>query len=94
MYRMQWCAVCMLVLAATGLRAEDLPNEIRILVVVTAGSSLDARARVIADALGQRLKRRVIVENRPGAGGTIGTLAAARAKPDGVHPAVHQQTAM
>ena len=83
MRRMQWCAACVLVLAATGLRAEDLPNEIRILVAVTAGSSLDARARVIADALGQRLKRRVIVENRPGAGGTIGTLAAARAKPDG-----------
>jgi tripartite-type tricarboxylate transporter receptor subunit TctC len=73
----------MLVLAATELRAEGLPNEIRILVPVTAGSSLDARARVIADALGQRLKRRVLVENRPGAGGTIGTLAAARAKPDG-----------
>jgi tripartite-type tricarboxylate transporter receptor subunit TctC len=83
MRRMQWCAACALVLAATGLRAEGLPSEIHILVPVTAGSSLDARARVIADALGQRLKRRVIVENRPGAGGTIGTLAAARAKPDG-----------
>jgi tripartite-type tricarboxylate transporter receptor subunit TctC len=65
------------------LRAGDLPNEIHILVAVTAGSSIDARARVIADALGQRLKRRVIVDNRPGAGGTIGTFAAARAKPDG-----------
>jgi tripartite-type tricarboxylate transporter receptor subunit TctC len=83
MQRMRWCVAGMLVLAATGLRAEGLPNEIRILVAVTAGSSIDARARVIADALGQRLKRRVIVENRPGAGGTIGTLAAARAKPDG-----------
>jgi tripartite-type tricarboxylate transporter receptor subunit TctC len=72
-----------LVLAATSLRAEDLPNEIRILVAVTAGSSLDARARVIADALGKRLNRRVIVDNRPGAGGTIGTLIAAKAKPDG-----------
>jgi len=83
MRRMKWWAACVLVVAATGLRAEGLPNEIHIIVAVTAGSSLDARARVIADALGQRLKRRVIVENRPGAGGTIGTLAAARAKPDG-----------
>jgi tripartite-type tricarboxylate transporter receptor subunit TctC len=72
-----------LVLAATWLRAENLPNEIRILVPVTAGSSLDARARVIAEAIGQRLKQRVIVENRPGAGGTIGALAVARSKPDG-----------
>jgi tripartite-type tricarboxylate transporter receptor subunit TctC len=79
----QKCAACLLVLAATWARAENLPNEIRILVPVTAGSSLDARARVIADAIGQRLKHRVIVENRPGAGGTIGALAVARSKPDG-----------
>jgi tripartite-type tricarboxylate transporter receptor subunit TctC len=83
MHRVQRCTAGLLVLAATWLHAEGLPNEIRILVPVTAGSSLDARARVIADAIGQRLKRRVIVENRPGAGGTIGTLAAARSKPDG-----------
>lgn len=79
----QKCAACVLVFATTWLRAEDLPSEIRILVPVTAGSSLDARARVIADAIGQRLKQRVIVENRPGAGGTIGALAVARSKPDG-----------
>jgi len=73
----------LLALAATWLRAEGLPSEIRILVPVTAGSTLDARARVIADAIGQRLKQRVIVENRPGAGGIIGALAVARSKPDG-----------
>jgi tripartite-type tricarboxylate transporter receptor subunit TctC len=79
----QSCAACALVFAATWLQAENLPNEIHILVPVTAGSSLDARARVIADAIGQRLKQRVIVENRPGAGGTIGALAVARSKPNG-----------
>ena len=68
------CAACVLVLVATWVRAEGLPTEIRILVPVTAGSSLDARARVIAEAIGQRLKQRVIVDNRPGAGGTIGAL--------------------
>ncbi len=71
-------------LAAAGSRADELPEQtIRVVVPLTAGSSLDARARVIVDALGQRLKRRVIVENRPGAGGTIGTSLVARAKPDG-----------
>ncbi len=79
----QKCAAFMLLLAATWLRAEGLPDEIRIVVPVTAGSSLDARARVIADAIGQRLKRRIIVENRSGAGGTIGALAVARSRPDG-----------
>jgi len=79
----QKCAACLLLLAATWLQAEGLPSEIRILVPVTAGSTLDARARVIADAIGQRLKQRVIVENRPGAGGIICALAVARSKPDG-----------
>jgi len=72
-----------LLLAAAWARGQGLPNEIRILVPVTAGSSLDARARVIAEAVGQRLQQRLIVDNRPGAGGTIATLAAAKAKPDG-----------
>ena len=65
---------CVLALAAACSRADELPEQtIRVVVPLTAGSSLDARARVIVDALGQRLKRRVIVDNRPGAGGTIGT---------------------
>ena len=83
MHRVPGCAAGLLVLAATCLRAEGLPSEIHIIVPVTAGSSLDARARVIAEAIGQRLKRRVIVENRPGAGGTIGALTVAKSKPDG-----------
>jgi tripartite-type tricarboxylate transporter receptor subunit TctC len=70
-------------LAVASARAQDLPDQIRIVVPLAAGSSLDARARVIAEALGRRLNQRVIVENRPGAGGTIATVAVARAKPDG-----------
>jgi len=78
------CAAAALLLAAAWCRAQDLPEQtIRVVVPLTAGSSLDARARVIADAIGQRIKRRVIVENRPGAGGTIGTQHVARSKPDG-----------
>ena len=75
---------CAFALATACSQADELPEQtIRVVVPLTAGSSLDARARVIVDALGQRLKRRVIVENRPGAGGTIGTGQVARAKPDG-----------
>ncbi|HXV07935.1 MAG TPA: tripartite tricarboxylate transporter substrate binding protein [Burkholderiales bacterium] len=74
----------LLLLGAAWCRAQDLPAQtIRVVVPLSAGSSLDARARVIADAIGQRIKRRVIVENRPGAGGTIGTQYVARSKPDG-----------
>ena len=64
-------------------RADDLPELIRVVVPLAPGSSLDARARMIAESLGRRLQRRVLVENRPGAGGTVGALAVARARPDG-----------
>lgn len=81
---MRWMIGCALALAAASPRADELPQQtIRVVVPVTAGSTLDARARVIVDAVSQRLSRRIIVENRPGAGGTIGTAQVARAKPDG-----------
>lgn len=81
---MRWGIACLLLFAAAWCRGQDLPEQtIRVVVPLTAGSSLDARARIIVDAIGQRIKRRVIVENRPGAGGTIGTLYVARSKPDG-----------
>jgi tripartite-type tricarboxylate transporter receptor subunit TctC len=70
-------------LAASCVQAQALPSEVRVVVPVVAGSSLDARARMIAEALGQRIKRPVLVENRTGAGGTIGTLSVAKAKADG-----------
>jgi len=72
-----------LLLWAACLRAQELPAQIRIVVPLIAGSSLDSRARVIADALGKQVGRRVIVENRPGAGGSIGTAFVAKAKADG-----------
>ncbi len=72
-----------LALCAFAGRAQELPAQIRIVVPLVAGSSLDSRCRVIADALGKQLGRRVIVENRPGAGGSIGTAFVASAKPDG-----------
>jgi tripartite-type tricarboxylate transporter receptor subunit TctC len=81
---MRWVIGGALALAGACPQADELPQQtIRVIVPVTAGSTLDARARVIVDALGQRLSRRVIVENRPGAGGILGTAQVARAKPDG-----------
>src|SRR3954449_3907239 len=47
------------------------------------GNIADAASRLVAQRMGQVLGRRVEVENRPGAGGTIGTEAVARAAPDG-----------
>ncbi len=83
MHQLRSLAASALLLAATQLQSQELPADIRIIVPLAAGSSLDARARISADALGKRLNRRVIVENRAGAGGTLASAVAARAKPDG-----------
>lgn len=65
-------------------QSSNWPNHsIRIIVPFTAGGSTDTVARMLANELGPRLGQPVIVENRAGAGGTIGTAAGAKAAPDG-----------
>ncbi len=60
------------------------PNRlIKAMVPFTAGSSVDVIGRIVLDELSRRLGQSVVIENRGGAGGTIGTAAVARAEPDG-----------
>ena len=60
------------------------PNRpIRIVVPYTPGTGIDALARVVGQKLGDRLKVAVVVDNRPGASGNIGTEAVMKAAPDG-----------
>jgi tripartite-type tricarboxylate transporter receptor subunit TctC len=64
--------------------AQSYPNRvIKVIVPFTPGSPVDAAARVVTQHLQVRLGQSIIVENRPGAGTTIGTKAAALAPPDG-----------
>ena len=64
-------------------------KPIRIVVPVTAGSALDLTARVIGERLSAQLGQVVVVENRTGAGGTIGAASVAKADPDGHTILIH-----
>jgi tripartite-type tricarboxylate transporter receptor subunit TctC len=64
--------------------AEKYPNKpIQLIIPYTPGGNTDILGRLIAQKLGEAWGARVVVENRPGAGGTIGVNMVAKAKPDG-----------
>jgi tripartite-type tricarboxylate transporter receptor subunit TctC len=70
--------------APTSRAQDDYPNRpLRIVVGFTPGGGPDITARHIAQRLSERLRQQVIVENRPGAGGTVAAGQVARSAPDG-----------
>jgi len=69
---------------ARGARAQSYPSRpIRMIVPWPPGQATDLAGRVLAQKLSEQLGQPVVAENRAGAGGTIGTDAAAKAAPDG-----------
>ncbi|MEO8753360.1 MAG: tripartite tricarboxylate transporter substrate binding protein [Casimicrobiaceae bacterium] len=78
------------ILAATAVfvaplvSAQDYPNKpIRLLVPYPTAGTTDPLSRMLAEALGKALGQTVVVENKPGANGNIGTAEAVKAAPDG-----------
>jgi tripartite-type tricarboxylate transporter receptor subunit TctC len=70
--------------AALPARAQDWPSKpVHILIGFGAGGGTDVATRILADGLGEALGQQFIVENRPGAGGTIAGGIAAKAPKDG-----------
>ena len=64
--------------------AQDFPNRpVHVIVPWPPSGNVDITARTVAPALGDALGQQVVVDNRPGAGGTIGSAQVAKASPDG-----------
>ena len=82
--RIAWALVALF--AATSGSAPAQPYPTRPVTMVVAwppGSGIDVMTRVMQDALREELGQPVVVDNRPGAAGSIGAQAVARAAPDG-----------
>jgi tripartite-type tricarboxylate transporter receptor subunit TctC len=71
-------------LFAGAVHAQDYPTKtIRIVIPLTPGSGADIAGRIVAARMSEHWKQPVIVENRPGAGGQIGTAAVIKSEADG-----------
>jgi len=81
-----WHAVALALSLAANIAqaAEAYPTRpVRMIIPFPAGGPTDVSGRIFAEAMGAQLGQQVVVENRAGAGGTIGTAAVAAAAPDG-----------
>ena len=79
------CLLIVLGFFVASANAQDFPqrNPLEITVLFPAGSSADVTARMLAEGMAKALGQRVLVVNRPGAGGAIGYRYVAAQKPDG-----------
>jgi tripartite-type tricarboxylate transporter receptor subunit TctC len=81
-----WMVAAVAAMSAAGNDAAAQLNPsrpIKLIVPLPAGGPPDVVARVVGEHLGARLRQTVVIENRPGAGGTVGTRSVAAADPDG-----------
>jgi len=82
--------VCFVAMVTTQVSAQNYPNKpIRFVVAFTAGSATDIIGRAVADVMSSSLGQQIIIENKPGAGGTIAAGQVAKADADGYTFLVH-----
>ncbi len=86
-------ALILVVCTANGVSAQAFPNKpVRVILPFPAGSGADVVTRVVAQKLSEGWGQPVVVDNRPGAGGTIGVAAVAKSAPDGYVLLAHSST--
>src|SRR5216110_932847 len=90
---LRWLIAAALAAAALPAHAQPFPSRpVHLIVAYSPGGTGDVVARIVAEKLGVALGQTVVVENRPGASGAIGTTAVVNATPDG-HTLLVGQTA-
>jgi tripartite-type tricarboxylate transporter receptor subunit TctC len=83
-HRLTWLTAFALFACSATAKAQPYPNKpVKIVVPLTPGSPVDVVGRLVGQHMSTVLKQPVIVENRPGAGATIGARSVAGAEPDG-----------
>jgi tripartite-type tricarboxylate transporter receptor subunit TctC len=86
-------ASAMILCSVAGAWAQGWPTRpVRAIVPLTAGAATDTMARLVLDQVSAQIGQPIIVENRPGAGNTIGMAAVAKADPDGYTILVNSST--
>ncbi|HBI82491.1 tripartite tricarboxylate transporter substrate binding protein [Orrella sp. NBD-18] len=79
-----WSFAALLVLSTSSVMAQDWPTKpIRFIVPFSAGGANDLMARAAAEGASKELGQPIIVENKPGAGGNVGSAYVAKSSPDG-----------
>ena len=87
------CSCLVALLATSPLHAQDYPSRpVKVIVPFSPGGAVDGPMRMIAEQLSKRLGQQVVIENKPGAGATIGSEIVARATPDGYTLLLASQT--
>src|SRR3979490_56376 len=91
----RWMVTCAIALCAaqSAVWAQPWPSKpIRIIVPFTPGSGTDIIARTVSERLSPQLGQPIVIENRPGAGGTIGAAVVVKSEPDGHTLFVHSSS--
>src|SRR5947208_4748516 len=84
MTRLILALACALAIVASSASAQDYPNKpIKLIVSFGPGGGADIVGRILGQSMAEKLGQPVVIENRPGAAGTIGNEAVARADKDG-----------
>src|ERR1019366_5055467 len=86
------CVAALLGMHANAFAQAWPAKPMRVIVPFTAASATDTIARMVSERVSAQFGQNLVVENRPGAGGTIGIGAVAKAEPDGYTILVHSSS--